>query len=566
MKKYAIALLLAAMSPLLAQAAACDGHRQLLLLHGKVLTVDSKDRIAQAVAVEGNRIIGVGSDAQVLRLKCPGAKLIDLGGRTVIPGLTDSHIHAIRGGQSYRFETHWNESATLADALHELTTAAATRSPGQWLVVGGGWHPHQFPEKRPPTVDELTLAVPEHPVIVEFQYDWAVLNTAAIAALELTGPAPKLPAGVTTERDADGQVTGILRGGIGPFSNLLASLMKIDAAQRKASLLEFLQRLSSYGVTGVVDAAGGGSDASVYDPVFALWREHRLPVRVAYRVSAQSPNDEPAWFRQTLAYMPPNLGDDMLHFAGLGEIIVFGMNDGTRLTPGFVPSPESERRFEDIATWAAERGYLLEIHAYTDDAANRILDVLERVAKIHSLADLRWNITHISTGTPATIARMKALGLAYNVQQNLYLEGPQLKTLFGEQAADLGSPTKRAFDAGLVVAGGTDATRVSPFNTLMALQFQVDGVSVGGEVKRSKERGITRLQALRMYSLNSAWLVRDDDKRGSIEVGKLADLAVLDKGLLDVPVDQIGTIRAVLTLMDGKAVFAAEPFKSIFQD
>src|SRR6202007_1591846 len=116
-------------------------------------------------------------------------------------------------------------------------------------------------------------------------------------------------AGISIERDGSGRATGVLGGGIGPFSVLLAQVSEIDPEQRKSSLLEFLELLSSYGVTGVVDAAGGGSDASVYDPLFALWRENRLPVRVAYRVSAQSPQDEPGWFRQTLAYMPPMFGD-----------------------------------------------------------------------------------------------------------------------------------------------------------------------------------------------------------------------------------------------------------------
>jgi predicted amidohydrolase YtcJ len=393
-----------------------------------------------------------------------------------------------------------------------------------------------------------------------------VVNQQGIDTLGLSGPAPHLPPRITIERDGNGKPTGLLKGGIGPFSALLAQLAPLDPGQRKASLLGFLKLLTSYGVTGVVDAAGGGSDASVYDAAFALWREHRLPVRIAYRVSAQSPQNEPEWFRQTLAYLPPLLGDDLLHFAGLGEIVVFGMNDGTRLGPGFAPTQEAQDRLYDIASWAAQRGYLLEIHAYTNDSAKHILDVMERVAQSHPISDLRWDIAHISTGTADTFARMKALGLAYNVQQNLYFEDPQLRQVVGDDAARLGPPTKLAFDAGLVVAGGTDATRVSPINTLLALQFQVDGHSVGGAVERRPELGLTRLQALRMYTINSAWLVRDDEKRGSIEVGKLADLAVLDGALMDVPVEQIGRIRSILTLVDGKVVHAAGPYAALGPD
>jgi predicted amidohydrolase YtcJ len=561
--KQAIALLLASILSLAAVAADCDGRADLLLLHGKVLTVDKADRVVEAIAIRANRILEVGTDVEVARLRCPGTKVIDLGGRTVIPGITDSHIHAVRGGQTYRFETHWNELTTLASALNALTAAAATRPASQWVIVGGGWHPDQFREKRAPTSAELTRAVPDHPVIVEFQYDWAVLNQRGIDTFGLGETAPRLPPGISIERDGSGRATGVLGGGIGPFSVLLAQLSEIDPEQRKSSLLEFLQLLSSYGVTGVVDAAGGGSDASVYDPLFALWRENRLPVRVAYRVSAQSPQDEPGWFRQTLAYMPPMFGDGMLHFAGLGEIVVFGMNDGTRLEPGFKPSEEAQDRLYQIASWAAQRGDLLEVHAYTDDSAKHILDVMERVAHKYPLANLRWDIAHISTGTADTFARMKALGLAYNVQQNLYFEDSRLQPIVGGDAAKLGPPTKLAFDAGLMVAGGTDATRVSPFNTMLALQFQIDGRAVAGSIERPSSLGLTRAQALRMYTFNSAWLVRDDDQRGSLEVGKLADLAVLDGALMDVPVERIGQIRSMLTLMDGRIVHSTGPFASL---
>lgn len=561
--RTSIGVLLVAALTCPAMAAGCDGLADTVLLHGKVLTVDKSDSVAEAIAIRMNRIIAVGSDRDVAKYKCAEGRIVDLGGRTVIPGMTDAHIHAIRGGQSYNFEVHWNNVATLATGLEILTNEAAKRPGGQWLVVGGGWHPDQFREKRAPNSADLTKAVPGHPVIVQFQYDWAVLNRIGIEALELSGPSPKLPPGVTIERDGSGQPTGALKGGIGPFSALLAQISKIDNKQRKASLLEFLKLLSSYGVTGIVDAAGGGSGAEVYDPVFALRRENRLPVRVAFRISAQSPQNEPDWYRQTLAYTPPGFGDEMLHFAGLGEIVVFGMNDGTRLDPGFAPSAEAEKRFFDVASWAAQRGYLLEIHAYTDDAANHILDVLEKVVEKHPIAGLRWNIAHISTGTARTFARMKALGLAYNVQQNLYFEAPQLRQIVGDAKAKLGPPARLAWDAGLIVAGGTDATRVSPFNTMLALRFQIDGHAVADSVERDPSLALTREQALRMYTLNSAWLVRDDDKRGSLEVGKLADLAVLDGDLMRVPTDEIGNIRSVLTIMDGRIVYAAGPYASL---
>ncbi|WOF42986.1 amidohydrolase [Sphingopyxis indica] len=547
-----------------ANAATCDGSKDVLLLHGKVLTVDKNNSVAQAIAIRHNRIIAVGTDHEIMALRCEGARIVDLHGRTVIPGLTDAHIHAIRGGQSFDFEEHWNDIPTLADALRSLSDEAAKRPANQWLLVGGGWHPDQFKEGRAPTSDELTKAVPDHPAMVEFQYDWAVLNRKGIEALALAGPSPTLPAGVTVERDAAGRPTGMLRGGIGPFSNLLAQLASISREDRKASLVKFLARLGQYGVTGVVDAAGGGSGEEVYDPVIQLWQENRLPVRVAYRVSAQTPQNEPAWYRQTLAYMPPAFGDDKLHFAGLGEIVVFGMNDATRLTPGFTPSAEAEDRFYEIARWAAARGYMLEIHAYTDDAANHILDVLERVAKAHPIDKLRWDIAHISTGTPETFARMKALGLAYNIQQNLYFEAPQLKDdPSTATTVRFDPPTKLALDAGLIVAGGTDATRVSPYNTMLAIEFQIDGRAIAGAAQRDANLAISREQALRMYTINSAWLVRDDDKRGSLEVGKLADLAVLDKDYLTVPVREIGSIRSVLTMMDGKVTYAAGPYAAL---
>jgi predicted amidohydrolase YtcJ len=524
----------------------------LVLVNGVILTVDEEHARARAIAITGDEITAVGSSRAVARLAGRGTQTVNLRGRTVIPGLVDGHTHAIRGGQTFDDETYWLGVDSLADALAGITRAATEREPDEWVAVVGSWHPNQFTEKRAPTVADLTEASPIKPVYVQYLYDYALVNEAGIDALGLNASqTPPVP-GIIVERDANGQATGRLFGGIGPFNVLISTLLPATFEERKDSLEHYFTALNASGVTGFIDDGAGPSTS--YETLFALNDEGRLSLRAGFRVPAQAPGNESAFFESVMAFRAPRQRGGPTPFVGMGESIVFGVNDGVRMGPGFQAKPEALAELEEVATLAASRRIPLEIHAYTDDAASQILDVFEAVDEIHPIRGLRWAMAHLNTGSPETIARMTALGMAYSVQMGPFFEGPAILEANGPEVAER-SAARIALDEGLVVAGGTDATRVGDYRVWPAVEFQVTGASLGNAVVRPPDQRMSRLEALRAYTLDSAWLAFDDDDRGSLEVGKLADLAVLDAPYLSVPAKRISEIRSLLTLRGGEAVY-----------
>ncbi len=524
----------------------------LILVNGEVLTMDDERPRASAIAITDDEITAVGSSRSVAKLAGRHTQTINLRGRTVIPGLVDGHTHAIRGGQTFDQETYWLDAGSLREALDRVTRAASEREPDEWVAVVGSWHPNQFSEKRPPTVADLTEASPTNPVYVQYLYDYALVNEAGIEALGLNASqAPPVP-GIVVERDANGQATGRLLGGIGPFNTLVARILPASFDERKDSLENYFTALNESGVTGFIDDSAG--PAASYETLFALSDEGRLSLRAGFRVPAQTPGNESAFFESVMAFRAPRERGGPTPFVGMGESVVFGVNDGVRMGPGFQATPEALAELEEVATLAATRRIPLEIHAYTDDAASQILDVFERVDAAHPIGNLRWAMAHLNTGSPETIARMKALGMAFSVQMGPYFEGPAILEANGPEVA-LRSAARAALDQGLVVAGGTDATRIGDYRVWPAVEFQVTGASLGNAVVRPPDQRMSRMEALRSYTLGSAWLAFDDDDRGSLEKGKLADLAVLDAPYLGVPSTRISEIRSLLTLRGGEAVY-----------
>lgn len=262
-----------------------------------------------------------------------------------------------------------------------------------------------------------------------------------------------LPAGIVVERDAQGKATGKLLGGVVPFNILFGRIVAASKTPEKdrQSLASYFNALNRTGVTAFVDALAG--DYSAYNALFSLWKDKALTLRVAYRLSNLTPENEATGFRTALTLVPPLFGDDMLRFLGVGESLVSGMNDGVRMGPGFNPSQVARDEREKVALLVAERGYPLEIHAYTDDAAKAILDVFEKVARTRPLKGLRWTITHISTGSEETFERMRKLGLAYTVQMGPYFEAAAICDANGDATAQASPPTRLALNKGLVVAG-----------------------------------------------------------------------------------------------------------------
>ncbi len=243
-------------------------------------------------------------------------------------------------------------------------------------------------------------------------------------------------------------------------------------------------------------------------------------------------------------------GDDMLHFNGLGERITVAMNNNPE------PTATQKQHYYEVVKWAADRGMTLTMHWGPDSTVDHLLTIFEQVNRVTPIAELRWSIAHLNDASEETLERMAALGVGWTVQDAMYFGGDQFVRQQGADAARRVPPVVTGQRLGVAIGAGTDAHRVASYNPFTALQWFLDGKTVSGNSIRGPEETPSRLDALRFYTLGSAWFSHDDDVRGSLEVGKLADLAVLSKDYLTVPVDEIGSIESLLTMVGGKVVYA----------
>jgi len=527
-----------------------------VFVNGKVLTVDAQFSTREALAIRDGKILALGSSADMRKLAGPRSRVIDLQGRTVIPGLIDSHLHAIRAAETFATEVNWIGAPTLVDALGRIRDASRAMKPGAWLIVAGGWNVQQFKENRRPTQAELVAAAPDNPVYVQLGYGWAMLTPSALKALNISSDAD-VPAGGRLEKDTSGKPTGAISGGQGAIIALFDKLPKPTFDQQVDGTKKFFRELNRLGLTGVVDPGGNNLAPEDYQAVFKVWRDNRMTVRVAYTLCGQTPGAEFSELKNLVALMPQGFGDDMLRFNGLGERITAAMNNNPR------PTDADKEQYYQIVKWAAERGLSLTMHWNSDASADQLLSIFERVNREVPIAPLRWSIAHLNDASPATLNRMKALGVGWTVQDAMYFGGEGYVQQAGAEAARRVPPVNTGTKIGVPIGGGTDAHRVASYNPFTSLQWFIDGKTVGGVAIRGSEETPDRAAALRFYTLGSSWFSFDEKKRGSLEPGKLADLAVLSQDYMTVPVSEIRNTESLLTMVGGKVVYAAGPFKSL---
>jgi predicted amidohydrolase YtcJ len=524
-----------------------------LVLHsGKIVTVDAESNVHEALAVRDGRILALGSSAAMRRLAGPGTRVVDLGGRTAIPGLIDSHLHAIRAALSFSTEVNWIGARSLEEALARLTAAARRRPPGAWLIVAGGWNELQFAERRRPTQAELEAAAPDNPVYVQLGYGWALMTDDGFARLGIASEAD-LPAGGTLERE-NGRLTGAVSGGQNAIIALFDRLPKPTFADQIEGTKAFFRELNRLGITGVVDPGGNNLFPADYQALFDVWRRRELTVRVAYSLNGQTAGSELDELRNLTALLPMGFGDDRLKFNGLGERITYAMNNNPE------PTAEQKERYYEIVRWAAERGMAITMHWGPDSTVDHLLGIFERVNREVPIAPLRWSIAHLNDASEATLARIRKLGVGWTVQDAMYFGGDALVARGGPEAGRRIPPVVTGDRLGVAIGAGTDAHRVASYNPFTALKWFLDGKTVTGTPVRGPEETPDRLTALKFYTRGSAWFSFDEDERGSLEVGKLADLAVLSADYLTVPVEAVGDIESVLTLLGGDVVYAASEY------
>ena len=499
-----------------------------VFLNGKVLTVDQSFSIAEAVAVKGERIIAVGSNDAVRAKAGASTRVIDLNGKTVIPGLIDNHMHFIRAVQRWNLQARIDGINKRSEALAAIAAKAASLPAGDWLMVQGGWSAGQFADQPGGfTLEELDAASPNNPMFLQILYNSVYANSLALEAV-----------GFSADKGAkyDGPP---LVDAEPPYGLLNEQMPEVSEAQKEQNLLDFIATLNRAGLTSVYDVGRPPEgDISLLERMSV---DGPLPLRVWHTLKYQA--YDPAGADAAIELIKStkaNTTDDYLGMLGLGEHVYLPMFDLPTMKEPFSDTVVND--FMRIATAAAEEGYHMHEHTMLDMTVQGILPPLRELNERIPLAPLRWTLAHAWTVEEDSIVQAKELGL------NIAIHSVSMHTPTFLQ------PDLRSIqDSGIVWGLGTDGTIVAHYQPFITLGWAVTGKSING--KTLIEDPVTREEALIAHTRSNAYLMFKEDDLGTLEVGKLADLVVLDKDYLSVPADEIFYIQPQLTMVGGRIVF-----------
>jgi predicted amidohydrolase YtcJ len=539
---------------------------QLILHHGKVTTLDRDAPAATALAIADGKIVAVGGDASILALAGAKTQVIDLNNRRVIPGLNDSHLHVIRAGLFYNLELRWDGVPSVAQAMDQLRKQAENTPPPQWVRVIGGWNEFQFAEGRMPTLDEINAAAPDTPVFVLHLYDAALLNRAALRVLGFDRSTPNPPGGLIA-RNTRGEPTGLL---IAEPSALIlystiANAPKLSFEDQLNSTRHYMRELNRFGVTSVADAGGGGQNyPDDYAVVKKLDADGQLTVRVAYSLFAQKPGEELADYTRWLGMTRPGDGSDLLRVNGGGENLVWSAADFENfLQPRPDLRPAMEQELEAVVRKLAEARWPWRIHATYDESIGRFLNIFERVHRDAPIDGLGWFIDHAETISEKNMERIASLGGGIAIQHRMAYQGEYYIRRYGAESVKRKPPIRRMLQMGLPVGAGTDGTRVASYHPWTCLWWLVTSKTVGGTMMHDVTDCLSREEALALYTHGSAWFSRESNVKGTLAVGRFADLAVLSDDYFKVDDDAIRGIESVLTIVGGRIVHGAQEFSRL---
>jgi hypothetical protein len=536
----------------------------LVLRNGKVLTLDSDATVAQAVGILGDRILAVGSDEDVASLVGPRTRVINVGGRTVIPGLHDSHLHSMMAAVN-DLAVPFENARSIADMQAALAARAATTPPGEWILGSSSWHESQLAEGRLPVRHELDAVTPHNPVMIRRGGHVITVNSAALAIAGVTRETPDPPSGVIVRDPATREPTGVL---VEPaaFGLILKHVPRPTRPQQVAALKKFTTKLNGRGITCTLEPGITLDEIAAF---MELWRDGAMTVRTRILQRVNCIDDVTA----LSSILAPDFGDDWLRIGGFkamadGGVEAAYMSEPYRLVAGEQNDPDFVGRLilppggidelRQMFEIAAERRWQVQVHAVGDATIAAIVDLMEEVDRKHSIRGCRWVVMHVFLPRPESLAKMRHLGLRATVQNHPVKLGHNMIRYWGEARAARAIPVRSILAAGIATGGGTDAPVVNwnPFESLWWMTTRK--VFVQGDVRvLGPDEAITREQALRLYTGGSAEAAFMEDRLGSLEPRKLADLAVLTADPLTAPEDELRDIRSVLTVTGGKIVHEA---------
>jgi len=533
----------------------------LVLYNGRIVTVDGAFSIASAVAIRGDRFVAVGDDAHARALAGAKTKQIDLLGRTVIPGLIDGHLHNAGGGPGVDL----SGARSMDELLSAVQARARTANPGEIIVSNSDWHEAQLKEKRLPHRRELDRVAPNNPVVLVRGGHEFILNAAALGRWNISR-ATVSPPGGEIGHDADGELNGEL-------VDTARGLVKLPPPPKLTpeGIAAQMRLLNSAGLTSVRIPGSfqfGGDIVSPYRMFQELKAKGQLTMRVNYlmRIFDFSSVDK---VRATIASwnVRPDEGDEWLRIGGMKTLVDGGFEGGHMREPYAEPHGRGGKfrgiQVVPVADYNAvvlelnRQGWRVATHAVGDAAVDQVLAAYEAADKERSIRGRRWAIEHLFIGRPDHYPRIRALGVVVSAQDHLYLAAPSMAKYWGRARAEQVTPVRTFLDEKLLVAGGTDSP-VIPHNPFWAMYHFITRDTISDGVYGADQR-ISREQALRIYTINNARLTFEEDIKGSIEPGKLADLVVLSADFLSVPESAIASIKPLATMVGGRFVYVAAP-------
>lgn len=554
-----------------------DDPATLIVHNGKVLTVDAKFTLAEAVAVREAKVLAVGTNADVLRLRGPNTVVIDAGGRTVMPGLYDSHVHPVGAATSEAVKPMavWR---SLAEVKEHIRKQAETTPKGQWIVLRYAF-PTRLADARFPTKAELDEVAPDHPVLYHAG-PAGVVNSRALKLSGVTKETSNPPDGVVVKDDKTGEPTGMLRNAYGVLKGVPGEADALSADERRAAVKKLFAAYNAEGLTSVADRNAGRSDLDLY---LRLHKDRELTVRVnvargftpggtreevVKRFDALPGDDKRGG--------PTGAGDEWVRVGPIKLFLDGGMLNGTAFMRDPWPKGATyqvtqddyrgllfipPKQLELVAGEATKRKWQVTAHCAGERGMDILLDAYETVNRETPVAGLRHCITHANFPSKMNLERCRKLGVCADVQPVwLYKDGGTLAKVLGKDRMRWFQPYKTWLEYTTVGGGSDHMLRHDP---LRATNPWSPWLGMWVAVTRATERGdphepaeaLPREQAVRLYTINNAYLHHEEGEKGSLEVGKLADLIVLDRDLLTCPPAELREVKVEHTVVGGKVVY-----------
>lgn len=540
----------------------------LILYNGSIITVDSQFSIVTSLAVRKEEILSVGNKEEIFAFRSNDTRVIDLKGKTVIPGLIDVHFQFQDRSAVQYYGAHVDLPSSVSDVIDAVATATERIPEGQYITGNPGWYPHMLKEKRVPTIEELDAAAPNHPVVLwgEFYY----CNTLALEMNGINRNTRRPENGWIGKDDRTGELTGVL---YGSAIDLVDQAFRTYTPEQRAEAIRWSSKqMIASGVTSLRDPKRTVSDIKVYQ---TLYSAGELPLRVSVQRFIPSNIEVEQvlnMFSDEILYT--SLGNDRFQIDRAGYFYTDGgyhrmkLSVPVRSAPGipddggnYFGIEQSQESLEQIVVGMAKMGFTGSIMAAGDEALELALRALEKADDEVGISDRRWVLAHVIYPTRQQLKRIRKLGAIVTPMWHHYYYYPTQVFYHGEDFAQKTDPFRDMLEEGVTVAQGTDVSTI-PLNYFAGIHFMVTR-NTWKWGKANPNQAVSREQALRMMTINGAFTTFEEHRKGSLEAGKLADLVILSDDLMTVPEDEIPHIKVLATMVGGRFVYQAERFDLI---